>query len=117
VTQGLRRRGGRALGVAFVFLVFVEVFASFSTFFGMLVAQTLYAPCASVDAMRCSYGVGETALIVVPLVSLAISITTWTLGAAGAPTLRRWVWTPTIGLGSIIAVFLLGLLAIDRSIG
>ncbi|WP_336696766.1 hypothetical protein [Curtobacterium sp. USHLN213] len=112
MTQGLRRRGGRALGVAFV-----EVFASFSTFFGMLVAQTLYAPCASVDAMRCSYGVGETALIAVPLVSLAISITTWTLGAAGAPTLRRRVWTPTIGLGSIIAVFLLGLLAIDRSIG
>ncbi|WP_022908435.1 MULTISPECIES: hypothetical protein [unclassified Curtobacterium] len=116
MTQGIRRRGGRALGVAFVFLVFLEVFAAFSTFFGMLIGQTAYASCTS-DHTVCADGVGGTALIAVPIVSLAIAITTWTLGAEGPPTLRRRVWTPAVGLGSIVVVFLLGLLATDLSIG
>lgn len=111
-----RPRGWWLLGLVFCFLVFLEVFAAIGSLPGMLVAQTQYTPCGSVETMRCSYAVGDVAGLIVPLLALVVAITTWVIGASGAPTLRRRVLTPAIGLMVIVLVFVLGVVAINLSI-
>ncbi|PZF08705.1 hypothetical protein DEI98_13600 [Curtobacterium sp. MCLR17_034] len=111
-----RPRGWWLLGLAFCFLVFLEVFVAIGSLPGMLAAQLQYTPCGSDETMRCSYAVGETAQILVPLVAFIVAITTWVIGASGAPTVRRRVLTPAIGLVVIVLIFVLGVVAINLSI-
>lgn len=111
-----RPRGWWLLGLAFCFLVFLEVFAAIGSLPGMLAAQLQYMPCGSVETMRCSYAVGDVAQFLVPLVALIVAITTWVIGGSGAPTVRRRVLTPAIGLVVIVLTFVLGVVAIDLSI-
>jgi len=111
-----RPRGWWLLGLAFCFLVFLEVFVAIGSLPGMLAAQLQYTPCGSDETMRCSYAVGETAQFLVPLLALVVAITTWVIGASGAPTVRRQVLIPTIGLVVIVLIFVLGVVAIDLSI-
>ncbi|PYY47783.1 hypothetical protein DEJ03_03575 [Curtobacterium sp. MCLR17_043] len=116
--EGQRRpRGWWLLGLAFCFLVFLEVFVAIGSLPGMLAAQLeQYTPCAFDVTLRCSYAVGETAQFLVPLLALVVAITTWVIGASGAPTVRRQVLIPTIGLVVIVLIFVLGVVAIDLSI-
>ncbi|MBT1677799.1 hypothetical protein [Curtobacterium aurantiacum] len=112
-----RPRGWWLLGLAFCFLVFLEVFATIGSLPGMLAAQLeQYTPCASDATLQCSYAVGETAQFLVPLVALIVTITTWVIGASGAPTVLRRVLTPAIGLVVIVLIFELGVVAINLSI-
>jgi len=111
-----RPRGWWLLGLAFCFLVFLEVFVAIGSLPGMLAAQLQYTPCGSDETMRCSYAVGETAQILVPLVAFIVAITSWVIGASGAPTLRRRVLTPAIGLVVIVLTFVLGVVAVNLSI-
>lgn len=112
-----RPRGWWLLGLAFCFLVFLEVFVAIGSLPGMVVAQLeQYAPCASDTTLQCSYAVGETAQFLVPLLALVVAITTWVIGGSGAPTVRRQVLIPTIGLVVIVLIFVLGVVAIDLSI-
>jgi hypothetical protein len=92
------------------------VFAAIGSLPGMLAAQLQYTPCGSDETMQCSYAVGETAQFLVPLVALIVTITTWVIGASGAPTLRRRVLTPAIGLVAIVLTIVLGVVTIDLSI-
>ncbi|WP_404560095.1 hypothetical protein [Curtobacterium sp. AB7] len=111
-----RSRGWWLLGLAFCSLVFLEVFAVIGSLPGMLVAQTQYMSCGSVETMRCSYAVGDVAELIVPLCALVVAITTWVIGVFGAPTLRRRVLTPAIGLVVIVLIFVFGVVAINLSI-
>jgi hypothetical protein len=111
-----RPRGWWLLGLAFCFLVFLEVFAAIGSLPGMVAAQLLYTPCGSDETMRCSYAVGDVAEFLVPFLALVVAITTWVIGASGAPTVRRQVLTPAIGLVVIVLIFVLGVVAIDLSI-
>jgi hypothetical protein len=111
-----RPRGWWLLGLAFCFLVFLEVFVAIGSLPGMLAAQLQYTPCGSDETMRCSYAVGETAQILVPLVAFIVAITTWVIGGSGAPTVRRRVVTPAIGLVVIVLTFVLGVVAVNLSI-
>ncbi|WP_433931075.1 hypothetical protein [Curtobacterium flaccumfaciens] len=112
-----RPRGWWLLGLAFCFLVFLEVFVAIGSLLGMVVAQLeQYTPCASDVTLQCSYAVGETAQFLVPLLALVVAITTWVIGASGAPTVRRQVLVPTIGLVVTVLIFVLGVVAIDLSI-
>jgi len=111
-----RPRGWWLLGLAFCFLVFLEVFVAIGSLPGMLAAQLQYMPCGSVETMRCSYAVGDVAEFTVPLVALMVAIATWVIGGSGAPTVRRRVLTPAIGLVVIVLIFVLGVVAIDLSI-
>jgi hypothetical protein len=112
-----RPPGWWLLGLAFCFLVFLEVFAAIGSLPGMVAAQLeQYTPCAFDVTLQCSYAVGETAQFLVPLLALVVAITTWVIGASGAPTVRRQVLIPTIGLVVIVLIFVLGVVAIDLSI-
>lgn len=92
------------------------MFAAIGSLPGMLATQLQYMPCGSVETMRCSYAVGDVAQFLVPLVALIVAITTWVIGGSGAPTVRRRVLIPTIGLVVIVLIFVLGVVAINLSI-
>ncbi|UXN26768.1 hypothetical protein N8D74_07790 [Curtobacterium flaccumfaciens] len=112
-----RPRGWWLLGLAFCFLVFLEVFVAIGSLPGMVVAQLeQYTPCASDTTLQCSYAVGETAQFLVPVLALVVAITTWVIGGSGAPTVRRRMLIPTIGLVVIVLIFVLGVVAINLSI-